>query len=149
MVLNGLHSDRTGERYLHVVIPCLLMAAGYLVCGFSVAPLVAIPAFAIAVISQFALQGPIWSIASGFLTGRSAAAGIAAMNTIGIIGGFLGPYWMGRARDLTGDYQHGLLTLAIPSLAAAALIILMQNSAQRNQSSLGGGVTARDLKAEP
>jgi MFS transporter, ACS family, tartrate transporter len=149
MVLNGLHSDRTGERYLHVVVPCLLMAAGYVVCGFSVAPLVAIPAFAIGVIGQFALQGPIWSIASGFLKGKSAAAGIAAMNTIGIVGGFLGPYWMGRARDLTSDYQHGLLTLAIPSLAAAALMIFMRNSTQRSQLSLGRGVAPGELRAEP
>jgi hypothetical protein len=43
------------------------------------------------------------------------AAGVAAMNTLGMLGGFIGPYWMGIAKDLTGDYQHGLLTLTIPS----------------------------------
>ncbi len=54
------------------------------------------------------------------------AAGIAAMNTVGIVGGFIGPYWMGVAKDLTGDYQRGLLTLTIPTLIAAGLIVRMR-----------------------
>jgi ACS family tartrate transporter-like MFS transporter len=61
------------------------------------------------------------------------AAGIAAMNTVGMLGGFIGPYWMGIARDLTGDYQHGLLTLTIPALIAAGIILLMWRN-NRSQS---------------
>ena len=48
-----------------------------------------------------------------------------AMNSIGILGGFLGPYWMGFARDLTGDYQHGLLAMAVPMLLAAGIMIYL------------------------
>jgi len=62
------------------------------------------------------MQGPFWSIATRFLEGRAAAAGIALMNMIGILGGFVGPYWMGIAKDLTGDYRRGLLTMAVPML---------------------------------
>jgi len=62
------------------------------------------------------------------------AAGIAAMNTIGMLGGFLGPYWMGIAKDLTGDYQHGLLTLTVPSLIAAGIMLwLRRNSLRQRQ----------------
>jgi ACS family tartrate transporter-like MFS transporter len=50
------------------------------------------------------------------------------MNTIGILGGFIGPYWMGLAKDFTGDYQRGLLTLTIPSFAAAAIMFAMSRS---------------------
>jgi len=127
MVLNGLHSDRAGERYLHLVVPCLLIAAAFVVGGFTVAPIFAIPAYAIIFIGFNATGGPSWAIASSFLTGKSAAAGIATANTIAIIGGFLGPFWMGRARDFTGNYQSGLLTLAVPAIAGAAIVLVMRH----------------------
>jgi ACS family tartrate transporter-like MFS transporter len=130
MILNAMHSDRTRERYFHVVIPFLLMAAGYLVGGLSTAPLLAVPALAIASISYYALQGPLLALATSFLHGRSAAAGIAAMNTIGILGGFIGPFGMGLAKDSTGAYQPGLLMIAIPSLVAAATILMMRSQSR-------------------
>ena len=126
MVLNGQHSDHAGERHLHLVVPCLLIAAAFVVGGLTVAPIFAIPAYAIIFIGFNATGGPSWAIASSFLTGRSAAAGIATANTIAIVGGFLGPYWMGRAKDFTGNYQTGLLTLAIPALGGAAILLFMR-----------------------
>jgi ACS family tartrate transporter-like MFS transporter len=129
LVLNGQHSDRAGERYLHLVVPCVLIAAAFVVGGLTVAPIFAIPAYAIIFIGFNATAGPSWAIASSFLTGRSAAAGIATANTIAIVGGFLGPYWMGRAKDFTGNYQTGLLTLAIPALAGVAILLYMRNQA--------------------
>ena len=132
MVLNALHSDRRRERYWHVIIPFLIIAAGYTVGGLSTLPWLAVPALAMGVISYSSLQGPLLSIPSTFLKGKSMAAGIAAMNTLGMLGGFIGPYWMGIAKDLTGDYQRGLLTLTIPSLAAAGIMMLMwRNSLRR------------------
>ena len=132
MVLNGLHSDRANERYLHLVVPCLLIAAAFIVGGLTVAPIVAIPAYAIIFIGFNATGGPSWAIASSFLTGKSAAAGIATANTIAIVGGFLGPYWMGHAKDFTGNYQSGLLTLAIPTLAGAAILLFMRQQVNRS-----------------
>jgi MFS transporter, ACS family, tartrate transporter len=88
--------------------------------------LLAVPALAIASISYYAVQGPVLALATGFLHGKSAAAGIAAMNTIGILGGFVGPFGMGLAKDFTGGYQPGLLMLVIPSLVAAATIFMMR-----------------------
>jgi MFS transporter, ACS family, tartrate transporter len=129
MVLNASHSDRANERFLHIAIPCLLMAAGYIVGGASTTPLVAIPALTISFVSALAIYGSFWAIPSGFLKGKSAAAGIAAINSLGIVGGFLGPVWMGWARDLTGNYQRGIMTLAIPSLMAAGVILFMRRRA--------------------
>jgi ACS family tartrate transporter-like MFS transporter len=133
LVLNGQHSDRAGERYLHLVVPCVLIAAAFVVGGLTVAPLFAIPAYAIIFIGFNATAGPSWAIASSFLTGKSSAAGIATANTIAIVGGFLGPYWMGRAKDFTGNYQSGLLTLAIPALAGVAILLAMRHQVVRNR----------------
>jgi ACS family tartrate transporter-like MFS transporter len=126
MILNAMHSDRTKERYFHVAVPFLIMCVCYLIGGLSVAPFLAVPALSIASISYYALQGPLLALATSFLHGRSAAAGIAAMNTIGILGGFIGPFGVGLAKDSTGAYQPGLLMLVIPSLVAAATVFMMR-----------------------
>jgi ACS family tartrate transporter-like MFS transporter len=47
-----------------------------------------------------------------------------------MLGGFVGPYWMGVARDLTGDYQRGLLTLTVPALAAGGIMFAMWRGAR-------------------
>jgi MFS transporter, ACS family, tartrate transporter len=138
MILMAIHSDRTKERYFHIVIPYLIMCGCYLIGGLSTAPWLAVPALSIASICYYGLQGPQLALATSFLHGRSGAAGIAAMNTIGILGGFVGPFAMGLAKDLTGVYQPGLLMLVIPSLVAAATIVMMrsQSSAVKGPSLL-------------
>jgi len=65
------------------------------------------------------------------LKGRAAAAGIAAMNTIGILGGFIGPYRMGIAKDLTGNDRRGLVTMATPMLLAAGIMLVMRRQRPR------------------
>jgi MFS transporter, ACS family, tartrate transporter len=126
LVLNGQHSDRANERYLHIAVPVFLIAAAFVVGGFTTTPIFALPAYAIIFIGFNATAGPSWTIPSSFLTGKSAAAGIATANTIAIMGGFLGPYWMGLAKDFTGNYKTGLLTLAIPTIAGGVIVLLMR-----------------------
>jgi MFS transporter, ACS family, tartrate transporter len=137
MILNAMHSDRSEERYFHVAIPFLLMCVCYLIGGLSTAPFLVVPALAIACISYYGLQGPILALATSFLHGRSAAGGIATMNTIGILGGFVGPFGMGLAKDYTGAYQPGLMMLVVPCLVGAATVLMM-----RSQSRMGKGPSA-------
>lgn len=125
MLLTAAHSDRAGERRLHIAIPCLLMASGFVIGALTHNVVAAIIAFALTVIAYNACQGPALTLPSTFLRGRSSAIGYATMNMIGMFGGFIGPYWMGVARQLTGDYQRGLLTLAIPSALAAGIILIL------------------------
>ena len=66
-----------------------------------------------------AVQAAFWLIPSDVLHGRSAAVGVAAIGSIGMVGSFIGPYGWGVARDFTGSYQAGLLWLVLPHLAAA------------------------------
>jgi ACS family tartrate transporter-like MFS transporter len=133
MAFNGLHSDRANERYLHLIVPCVLLAAAYAAAGVSVKPIIVIPAFMVIMMAFNATGGVAWAIPSTYLTGKSAAAGIATANTIAIVGGFVGPYWMGLEKDLTGNYQRGLLALSIPSLGAAAILLYMRHQARQLQ----------------
>ena len=95
MLLNGHLSDRSGERTMHCIVPCLIIGAGFLVASFSTQPWLIVISLAASFIASQALWGPALSIPMEFLAGRSAAAGIAAMNTIAIFSGFAGPYWDG------------------------------------------------------
>jgi MFS transporter, ACS family, tartrate transporter len=131
MLLNGIHSDRSGERALHCIVPCMIMAAGYLTASYARTPWIMIAALAVCFISTNAMQGPALSVPTQFLAGRAAAAGIAAMNTITMFSGFVGPYWMGLMKDATGSYQAGLRGLAIPCLGAAGVMFVLTQSLKR------------------
>ncbi len=125
MLLNGAYSDRSGERALHCIVPCMVMAAGYLTASYAKEPWLVVAALAASFISFMAMQGPALAVPTQFLAGRAAAAGLAAMNTITMFSGFIGPYWMGRMRDLSGSYQLGLRGLVVPSLGAALVMFFL------------------------
>jgi MFS transporter, ACS family, tartrate transporter len=144
MLLNGSHSDRKGERYWHILLPVALMAPAFLAAGFSSRAAVVIAALAVVMIGFNAFQGPLWTIPTSFLQGRSAAAGIATVNMIAILGGFAGPYWMGLSAGWMGGYQRGLVTLAAPILAAAVLITLVHRYGQRKAAA---AINLRDIAA--
>jgi ACS family tartrate transporter-like MFS transporter len=131
MLINSAHSDRTGERSLHCIVPCLVMAAGYAIASYAHSPWVVVASLAASFIAFQSLLGPANALPMQFLAGRAAAAGIAAMNTITMFSGFLGPNWMGRMKDLTGTYQAGLRGLAIPSLCAVAIMFALTRSLKR------------------
>jgi ACS family tartrate transporter-like MFS transporter len=139
MLLGAIHSDhalsRSQDRYRHIIPCCLVMGAALAVCGLFSSLLVVFSALVLLQISYNSMQGPFWALPASFFKGRSAAAGIAAVNTLGIIGGFVGPYWMGIAKDLTGTYQRGLLTLSFPMLAAAGIMFYMRQQSLRSPDS--------------
>jgi ACS family tartrate transporter-like MFS transporter len=131
MLLNGAHSDRRGERALHCIVPCLVMAAGYLTASYAKAPWLVVAALAASFISFMSMQGPALAVPTQFLAGRAAASGIAAMNTITMFAGFVGPYWMGVMKDYTGNYEAGLRGLVLPCLLAAGTMVALTRSLAR------------------
>ncbi len=132
MLLNSAHSDRSGERSLHCIVPCLVMAAGYLTASYAKEPWLIVAGLAAGFVAFASMLGPANAVPMQFLAGRAAAAGIAAMNTITMFSGFVGPYWMGVMKDYTGSYQAGLRGLALPSLlAAGTMFVLTRNLARR------------------
>lgn len=137
MLLNAAHSDRSGERRMHCILPCLVMAAGYLVASLPGPGWLTVTALGITFAAFMALQGPALSLPTQFLAGRAAAAGIAAMNTITMFSGFAGPYWMGVMKDATGSYQVGLRGLILPSLMAATMMYALTRSLTRSKVAVG------------
>jgi ACS family tartrate transporter-like MFS transporter len=125
-------SDRSPQkRHQHVIPWCVLMALGLAVAGFSNAPGIAIPALCFISIGEKGMQGAWLAIVQGLFRGRSAAAAIAAINTLSILGGFVGPYFMGFLKDLTGNYQRGLAILSIPMLLDAAIMLYLSRRVPR------------------
>ena len=94
-------------------------------------PWVVVAALAASYIAFMALLGPANAVPMQFLAGRAAAAGLAAMNTITMFSGFLGPYWMGLTKDSTGTYLLGLRGLAIPALAGAVVMFVLTRTLRR------------------
>ncbi len=133
MLFGGVDSDRTGDRALHCIVPCCVMAAGYLVASFARPPWLVVVALGISFVAFNSLQGPALAVPTQFLAGRAAAAGIAAMNTITMFSGFVGPYWMGVMKDRTGAYWLGLRGLMIPSLLAATAMFVLTRSLARSK----------------
>jgi ACS family tartrate transporter-like MFS transporter len=131
MLVNGILSDRARDPFRHVLPGCFMMSGGFLMLALSPNASVALTGLLIIITGHMSLQGPLWTISTGFLHGRTAAAGIAAMNTIGMVGGFVGPYWMGIAKDLTGNDQRGLTIMAIPMLIAAGITLHLRRRSQR------------------
>src|SRR5579863_7606728 len=136
MLLNGAHSDRSGERAFHCIVPCILMGAGYLTASYARAPWLIVTTLGMSFVAFMSMQGPALAVPTQFLAGRAAAAGIAAMNTITMFSGFIGPYWMGVTKDATGSYWLGLRGLLGPSLGAALMMFLLTRSLARLDTSM-------------
>jgi ACS family tartrate transporter-like MFS transporter len=132
MVFTGWHSDRRRERHVHTMVPLMLMAAAFVAMGLSVAPAVVVPAYVVFVVCSMAVQAVFWLIPSDVLHGRAAAVGVAAIGSIGMMGSFIGPYLWGIARDYTGSYQVGLLSLALPHVVAAMIVLVVRRHARSN-----------------
>jgi ACS family tartrate transporter-like MFS transporter len=128
MLFSGVSSDRTGERTLHCAVPCFVIAAGYFVASYAHPVWLVVASLACAFAAQYALLAPAVALPMHFLSGRAAAAGIAAMNTITMFSGFVGPYWMGTMKDATGNYWLGLRGLTLPALGAAAIMFALARS---------------------
>src|SRR6201990_1048601 len=135
MVLLGRHSDRTMERKGHVAAALLMATIGVGAAGLISNPVMIMALLCFAQIGLFAVTPMFWPLPASFLTGASAAAGIAAINSLGNLSGFAGPYAMGYLKDLTGNFTAGLLLLAGCALVGAIVVLLVRIDARREQSS--------------
>ena len=124
MILWARHSDRTEERTWHVVIPCVLACLGFAFAGNATTALMIIVALVIVNIGISAAKAPLWAMPSMFLSGAGAAAGIAMINSVGNLGGFVGPFAIGWLKNVTGSYSAGLYVVGA-TLAVSAVVTLM------------------------
>ena len=126
MVLVGRRSDRTGERHWHLTLPALAGALGFLAVTRigSIGPLVA--ALSLTAFGVLGWLGPFWSMPTAMLKEQAAAGGIALVNSMGAVGGFVGPYVLGQVKQHTGSFTGGLLILGACQVAAAVIVILLE-----------------------
>ena len=123
MLLNSYHSDRSGERAIHIAVPLLIMALGLIGCALFRQPVLAIIALALVPLGHCASYGPFWSMPTQFLTGPAAAAGIALVTMIANVGGFAGPALIGILKTRTGTHTDAFLLLG--ALAVIATILAL------------------------
>jgi MFS transporter, ACS family, tartrate transporter len=113
MVVFAWHSDRTGERRWHVAIPAGLAALGLALTGpIGASPVAQMAVLALAAMGTYSCLGTFWTLPATFLGSTAAAAGIALINSVGNLGGFVGPYVVGYIREATGSGYGAMLFLA-------------------------------------
>jgi ACS family tartrate transporter-like MFS transporter len=137
MVANGFHSDRTGERRWHVAIPAAFGALGLVGCAYLHAPTLSLAALSLAAAGMWATLGPFWSLPPTALRGAgptALAGGIALINSVGNLGGFIGPFAVGFVKERTNDFTAGLLLLSGAVLAGGFLALVAGRAAARNGS---------------
>jgi ACS family tartrate transporter-like MFS transporter len=128
MIVIGISSDRTGERFLHIAVPCFIGAIGFAASALMQSPLPGLIALTVAAIGDLGSRGPFWSLPGRFLTSSASAGGIALINTVGAIGGFVGPYAVGLVKQSTGSFTGGLFLLAGLLFAAALGTLALRSS---------------------
>jgi MFS transporter, ACS family, tartrate transporter len=126
-------SDRTGERRMHTALPPILGAIGLIGCGMTTNPVISLIMMSLATVGIYSFFGPFWSLPALFLSESAAAVGIAFINSVGNLGGFLGPYALGYLKDATGKVQAGLFFLSL-FLIICALLVFSIKKEQANVS---------------
>lgn len=111
MVVAGQHSDRTGERRWHVSVPLLLGGVALALSGAAPSLGPTLLLLCLAAIGIWSAFGPFWALPTSFLGGTAAAGGIALINSVGNLGGFLGSYVTGWLKTHTGGYGGGLAVM--------------------------------------
>jgi ACS family tartrate transporter-like MFS transporter len=126
MVLNGGHSDRTGERRWHVALPAFLAAAGWAASAGTDSPMLSLVALTLVQVGIMSMLPTFWSLATALLSTGAAAGGIALINSVGNLGGFAGPNLLGQFQAATGNFTGGLLTLALLMALGGALALCVR-----------------------
>jgi MFS transporter, ACS family, tartrate transporter len=132
MLLNSYHSDRTGERAVHIAVPLFVMSVGLIGSALLHQPVLAIVALALVPLGHCASYGPFWSASTQFFTGQAAAAGIALVTMIANVGSFAGPTLIGVLQAKTGTHTAAFALLG--GLAVIAALLALQRPAPSRSS---------------
>ena len=119
LVVWGRISDRMHERRWNLLGACVVSTIGLIITGMTMGTWWAMVGLSIATFGFYGSKGPFWAMPSMFLTGTAAAASIAWINSIGNLGGFFGPWYVGVVKDWTGSFSGGLYGLAFLCLISS------------------------------
>ncbi len=136
MLVVGWNSDRTGERRRHTALSLLIVGAGlFLSALFLENVWLAIAFFCLAGAGLYSYLPGFWAIPATFLTESAAAAAIGLINSVGNLGGFVGPSIIGYLNHKTNSFYGGIIYLSCSALAAAILILLVRHSPEADRQS--------------
>ena len=127
MIVVGRHSDRTGERRWHVAGSAIVGGAAFALAAAANGTAMSLALLSIAMLGIASMFGPFWSLATSFVSGVGAAAGIALVNSVGNVGGFVGPYVLGWLKDATGSYAAGLAAIGAVLACGGALVLCVRD----------------------
>lgn len=120
------HSDRKGERYWHIAIVSAVAAATMALSAWVQSPAWQFLFICLTAFSIYSIQAVVWALPGEFLTGAGAAVGIAMINSLANLGGYLGPYGVGMIKDATGSLSAGLYFLAAMLLLAVVMTFVVR-----------------------
>jgi ACS family tartrate transporter-like MFS transporter len=138
MVVWGRISDRMNERRWNLFVGCVFSTVGLVIAGMTMGTWWALVGMSIAAMGFYGSKGPFFAMPPMFLSGAGLAAGIAWINSLGNLGGFFGPWYVGTMKDLTGSYAGGLYGLALLGLIAAIVCALFLHIPNRLPASAAG-----------
>jgi ACS family tartrate transporter-like MFS transporter len=120
----GRVSDRMKERRWNLLGACAVAAIGLTMAALTMGSWWSMVGLSVATFGFYGTKGPFWSMPPMFMTGTAVAASIAWINSIGNLGGFFGPWYVGVIRDWTGSYAGGIYGLAFLCLMSAVVCAL-------------------------
>jgi ACS family tartrate transporter-like MFS transporter len=121
LILWGYSSDKRNERRWHLIVATTLAAIGIMAAGWFSQSYLAVVAMSVAVVGIYGSRPSFWPMPSLFLTGAAAAAGMAFINSIGNLGGYVGPFIVGWIKDSTKSFEMALYFLAACALLSAVI----------------------------
>ena len=126
MVLWAGIVDRSSQKMLHLTAMCLISGLGLVLAVYAGSFPLAFAGLTAVVVCTNAARAVLWTIPTRFLAGLGAAAGLAFINSIGTVGGFVGPSIMGWLRGATGSFDDGLLALSGFMFLSVVLILVLR-----------------------
>lgn len=131
MLLVGWSSDRTGERRWHTAFSLGAVSLGLLLSAVASDNIfIAVAMFCVAGAGLYSYLPGFWALPATFLTESAAAAAIGLINSVGNLGGFVGPYIVGYLSNSTGSFYPGIIYLSCSALVAALLILSVRHKHQ-------------------
>jgi ACS family tartrate transporter-like MFS transporter len=134
MYLWAWHSDHTNERPVHVIIACLVAAAGLFLAALASGAVAIVAALVLVNVGITSAKPPLWSLPTLFLSGPAAATGLAAINSLGNLGGFVGPAMIGWIRTQTGGFAGGLYFVCALLLVSATATFIVSRFVVRSSA---------------
>jgi MFS family permease len=134
MLLAGAHSDSTGERRRHVAGAALLGAAGWLLAALAHDPWIVLLGLVLAQVGVMCMLPTFWALATSLLSGTAAAGGIALINSLANLGGFLGPNLIAQLKTGGADFTGGMLAMGLTLTVGAALALAVRHDPSHDRA---------------